>query len=72
MARNPQIKKAYEEGISKGIELGMKKGIFQATAFFQVKFMELNKVDGIGPVTINKFKKHFGEEYFIEKKEDGN
>jgi hypothetical protein len=69
LAKNPQIKKAFEDGVSKGIELGTKKGVFQATVFFQEKFMDLQKVKGFGPSTIDKFKEHFGHEYFIERKD---
>jgi hypothetical protein len=68
MAKNPVIKKAYEngklEGYTLGLEHGEQRGIRKTVDFIAVKFASLPELSGIGPKTLEKIKKAIGEEYF--------
>lgn len=70
MSKNPVIKKAQAEGYKKGfmvgIDIGIKQGEMNACKFFASKFDGLDKVQGIGPKTLELVVNHFGKEYFEE------
>lgn len=74
--RNPVIKKAYEDGKSKGyslgLELGELKGEAKAIAYFNKKFMKLQDTPGIGPKTLDKIGDTLGWEYIIKVDSDGS
>lgn len=56
-----------------GRELGRKEGIAQATAFFIEKLKVLETMDGVGPKTLEKFKKALGDKYFTSsERNEGN
>lgn len=66
--RNPVIDKAFEEGKKVGYQLGLAHGenigISKATNYIADRFRNIHEVPGIGPATLERIRKHFGEEYF--------
>lgn len=65
---NPVIQKARDEGYNAGFNAGMKLGFeqgkYSACMHFADRFEGLEKVPGIGPKSMEKVVKHFGEELF--------
>lgn len=63
-------KEAYEAGLKIGYRNGYAAGEMGAIKKLATKFDGLDKVPGIGPKMIEKFKNHFGREFFkkVEKK----
>lgn len=66
--KNPILEKKYQEGYEKGFEVGVEVGISKAADFFAEKFEKLQDMHGIGPKTIEKFIRAFGEDYFQKVK----
>lgn len=68
--QNPIIAKAKQEGYKNGFEAGLKMGFeqgkYSACMHFADRFEGLEKVPGIGPKSMEKVVKHFGEELFRE------
>jgi hypothetical protein len=67
--KNPVIEKAKKEGYEAGFKAGAKFGQENAVHILASKFEGLEKVNGIGPKTLELVVRHFGSDYFKELEE---